>query len=416
MRRPRIVTGGSDRLAGEVDREPGHLRFRPAASPGNRFHDVAVLVSRGEVHQGVGAGRVLPQRPLHAALRLDEVAPVGGPEVPQAADAVADRDLVGGLMLVLRLHQVLDRQAVLGQPLFDPGERQGQRRALALQAAGELGDERSHHRRVRPRHVGDRQDEALGVFRRDRRHLVRPVVGAVPVHAIGPDPGGHAAQVLEQGQPQHDRDGPQLAHGERRHRLVGRDKAAEAVSVQAAVPVRDRLERDVVDPRQPGRRAFGQARQLAAVARREVAPRGPNLLLDQVVVVEQPLAGGRDAPIVVHRLRQERADGGEEGLVLRQPNQECVRAAPRAQPVRGGQHLSVLRHLLAAEQLRAQRRFLAGKGRRKVRSASDRVAHTPLWVAGAGRRCINVNRRALAETVTMAPRQQVGAESSPPGA
>ena len=351
------------------------------------------MVPRGEVHQGVHAGRVLAQGPLHAALRLDERAPVGGPEKPQAADAVADRHLVGGLVLVLLLHQLLDGQAVFRQALFDPRERQRQRRALALQAAGELGDERPDHRRVRPRHVGDRQDQALRVLHRDRRHLVGPEVGTVAVHAVGADPGRHAAQVLDEGQPHHDRDGPQLADGEGRHRLVGRHESAEALRVQPAVPVRDGLEREVVDPREPGRRPRGQARQFAAVARREVPPCRADLLLDQVEVVEQPLPGRRDAPVVVHGLRQQRPHGGEQRLVLREALQEGVRAARRAQPMGGGQYLAVQRHLLAAEQLRAQRRFSAGKGRREVRSAANRVTHASFWEAKAACRCSNVNRR-----------------------
>ena len=48
----------------------------------------------------------------------------------------------GGLLLRLELHQLLDRVARLGEALLDPGQRQRERRALALQAARELGDER----------------------------------------------------------------------------------------------------------------------------------------------------------------------------------------------------------------------------------------------------------------------------------
>ena len=66
----------------------------------------------------------------------------------------------------------------------------------------------------------------------------------------------HPAQVFDQCQPQHDRNRPQLAQLQRRDALVGRDEAAEAVGIDAAVAVRDALEGDVVDP---GKSADGPA-------------------------------------------------------------------------------------------------------------------------------------------------------------
>ena len=148
------------------------------------------------------------------------------------------------------LHQLLDREARLGEALLDPGERQRQRGALSLQPARELGDERAHHRRVRARHVGDHQDQALRIVLGDLHHLVGPRVGPVALERPGGDARADAAQVLDQRQPQHDRDGPQLAQLERRHRLVGGDETRQALRVDPAVAVRDRFERDVVDARQ----------------------------------------------------------------------------------------------------------------------------------------------------------------------
>ena len=85
----------------------------------------------------------------------------------------------------------------------------------------------------------------------DLHHLVRPGSGAVAVDRAGRDPRADAAQVLDQRQPQHDRNRPQLAELQRRHRLVGGDEAGQRLRVDAAVAVRDRLERDVVHARQP---------------------------------------------------------------------------------------------------------------------------------------------------------------------
>ena len=55
---------------------------------------------------------------------IDELAPIHDREQTQAADAVADRHLVRGLLLVFRLHQLRDRQTRFGQRLFDPRQRQ----------------------------------------------------------------------------------------------------------------------------------------------------------------------------------------------------------------------------------------------------------------------------------------------------
>src|SRR5947199_37774 len=44
---------------------------------------------------------------------------------------------------------------------------------------------------------------------------------------------GQAAQVLQKRQPQHNRDGPDFADGQRRHALVGLDKPQDVVLVQS---------------------------------------------------------------------------------------------------------------------------------------------------------------------------------------
>src|SRR3546814_2792729 len=72
-----------------------------------------------------------------------------------------------------------------------------------------------------------------------------------------------------------------------------------------AVAVRDRVERDVVHARQPVGRAAVQARQFAAVALGQVAPRDAHLLLDQVEVVEQPVARRRQAALGVRGLAEQ---------------------------------------------------------------------------------------------------------------
>ena len=136
---------------------------------------------------------------------------------------------------------LFDGLARFGQALFDPGQRHRQRGAAALQAARELGHEGARHRRLGAHHVGDDQDQVGGRLLRHGQHLVGPARGAVTLFAAGGDAGGDAAQVLDQRQPQHDRDRPQLAEQQRLHALVGRHEAAQDAAADAAVAVRDQL-------------------------------------------------------------------------------------------------------------------------------------------------------------------------------
>ena len=220
----------------------------------------------------------------------------------------------------------------------------------------------------------------LGSVSHDRLHLIDPAVGEIAIDAARGDVGGDAAQILDQRKPQHDRNRPQLAELERRDRLIRGDEAGEAFRVHAAVAVRDRLERDVVDPWQPRRRAAREARQLAAVTLGQMPLRGADLLFDQVEIVEQPFARRRDAPIRPHRRGQQIAGVAQHHLVRGEPGKELVRPAAMRQLVRGCQRPPVLLHLLGAEELGAQRRQIVLRQRRAVtahevaeRLSDDRV-------------------------------------------
>src|SRR5438046_197539 len=90
---------------------------------------IAAGASDGVVDaRGIGA-----EDRLDRAQRLDEAAPVGRKQQAQAADAVADRHLVAGLLLVFRLHQLLDGEPCFGEALLEPGHGQRERGALALE-------------------------------------------------------------------------------------------------------------------------------------------------------------------------------------------------------------------------------------------------------------------------------------------
>ncbi|MGO9371952.1 MAG: hypothetical protein ACLQBD_07600 [Syntrophobacteraceae bacterium] len=253
-------------LMRQLDRLTRHLALGVQTTLSSLFHDVAVAIAGSKIHLAVDVAGVLTQGLLDNAHRLDELAPVHRAQEPEAADAVAHRDLVRSLLLVLRAHQLLDGQAGLGQLLFNPGEGQCQSGALPLQAAREFRNKRADHRGVRPCHVGDRQNKVLRVLCGDLRHLVGPIVGAVSIHPVSGDPDGNPPKILDQGQAQHDRDGPQFAQLQDRHRLVGGYETAEALRVHPSIPVRDRFQREVIHSRKPGRWAVKQARQLSAVS------------------------------------------------------------------------------------------------------------------------------------------------------
>ena len=291
--------------------------------------DVAIAITRGKIHPAVNAADVLTQDLLDRAHGLDKLAPVHRAEQAETRDAVADGNLVGGLALVLRLDQLLDRRAGFRKALLNPGERQGQGGALPLQPARQFRHERTHQGRIRPRHVRNHQNQALGILLGGRGHLVRPIVGVVAVDPVAGDARRNAAEILHQRQTEHDGQSPKFTQLQRGDRLVGRDETTEALRINAPIAVRDCLQGDGVGSRQTRGWAVQQARQFSAVPLRQMFPGGADLLLDQVEVVEQPFPSRRNPPVGRNRLGQQVADPKQNVFVLGQPGQELVRGALR---------------------------------------------------------------------------------------
>ena len=338
---------------GELDRAPGHLGLRERAPLRDFFDRMAIAVAAGKVHPRVGTGGIVAQGSLDNTHGFDELAPIQCAQEAQAADAVADRNLVGGLLLVPRLHHLLDGLSRLGQNLLDPGQRQCKGKASPLQPAREFRYEWGRHWRMRARHVRDHQHQAFRIFLSGGRHQFCPAACDIAVYPSGGDTNGNATQVLDQGQPQHDGDGPQLAQLERTDRLVGGDETAETFCVHPAVAVRNDFQRDVIHPRQSSRRAVHQSRQFPAVALGEVAPGSADLLLDQIEVVEQPFAGRRDLLVGFHRCREPAADADQDRFIRRQTRQDLIVRAFLRQRVHGSEPLAPLLHLVGIEQFRA---------------------------------------------------------------
>src|SRR5260370_40426637 len=89
----------------QLDRFTRHLAFREGARLGDPLHDVAIAVARGEIHFAVGSAGILAEGLLDHAHGLDKLAPVHRAKKTQAADAVTDGNLIGGLLLNFGLHE-----------------------------------------------------------------------------------------------------------------------------------------------------------------------------------------------------------------------------------------------------------------------------------------------------------------------
>ncbi|MDQ1133040.1 hypothetical protein QE386_001635 [Pseudoxanthomonas winnipegensis] len=344
----------------------GDLAFRPPGAPGHGLDHPPVLVAAGEVHGRIGAVRVLAQQVFDHAAALDEAAPVHAGDEAQAADAVADRGLRGGLANALALDHGLERAPALGHPLLHPVDRHVRGEVAAAQVAQQFGHEGPAHRRLRAQHVGQHQHHVLGRALGGFGHALGPGLGQAVIADVAGDARGDAAQVLDHRQAQHDRHGPQLADAQRLLLLVAADQPLHGLGIDLAIAVGHRLHGQVVDPRQAGRRPAGQRRQRPAVAAGQVAPRQPHLLVDQVVVVQQPFAGRHHRQLVAGEGVQGLDRALEHRAVFGQPRQHPLRALPGLQRVLLGQAPAQLFHLGGVEQLGAQRRLGCG--------GADRVA------------------------------------------
>ena len=226
-----------------------------------------------------------------------------------------------------------------------------------MQPACQFCNERTARRRLRARHVGDGQHQALGVAFDDVGQAVGPLLGHVAIAPIDDDAGANAAQVLDQCQPEHDRDRPQFTKTQWCDGLVGDDETAQAFLINATVAVRDGVERQVIDAGQTHGRATGQTWQFATVALGQMPPCDAYLLFDHVDVVEQPLARRRQRALPLCGIAQPCTSLVDDIFVVAQTMQQLVvrRYFAHVMGVRKG--LAVTLHALGAEQLRAQRRL-----------------------------------------------------------
>jgi len=132
--------------------------------------------------------------------------------------------------------------------------------------------------------------------------------------------------------------------------------------------VRDEREHRFVDARESGVRAVGEARELDSVVGGKVLSDEQDLLFDQVVVVEKPLARGGRAACLARRSGQFAVVGGEVGRGLLGEGDERRRAdAARRSPGLCRRKLSgLLGEAFGREQLPSQGAVIADRAAEAV--------------------------------------------------
>jgi len=119
-------------------------------------------------------------------------------------------------------------------------------------------------------------------------HALDPAVGMIASTATAGDSNGHSSQILNQCQPHHEGQCPQLSQRQRNGRLVGCDKSVHAFRISATVCMCDQFQGNRVDPWLIGMLPLGKARKTGAVVRGQQSPRRSNLFFNEIEVVEQP--------------------------------------------------------------------------------------------------------------------------------
>ncbi len=105
---------------------------------------------------------------------------------------------------------------------------------------------------------------------------------------------GEAPQILDEHDPQRDRDCPELANGQRLDILVGTNKALQHLEVEAAVGVGDEGPGHTEHAGIACERPVGELRQLPVIAGGEIGADLADLLFDDMKIVDQPFGCGCD--------------------------------------------------------------------------------------------------------------------------
>ena len=248
-------------------RRTRNLEFAQRRTARKLLDRAPIKVARREIHRReVAAGT---QRVVDETDALDERRPVDVGDQPHARDDVADRHVRRALSLVLVAHHLVRGRCLRGEASLEP--RQGRRhpRVLVPQPLHELDGKRLRQGGLLVIAQEQEQGDRVGRVGRMRVHAQEPVGQGVCFLACGAarhDAARAAAKVLDEHDPQRDRDRPQLPDRQRLNALVGAHEPAQHLGVEATVRMSDEGPRHAEHPRIAGERSGGQLRQLPVVA------------------------------------------------------------------------------------------------------------------------------------------------------
>ncbi len=350
----RIRPFGLGGLAGAFHRHAGDRLLGAPGALRDPLDHVAVPVARGERHAAVEPGRIVAQGRFQATLALDEQPPVRLGDGPQTGDAVGHSDLGKRQPPGRPGGRLLGAEGFVGDPVLEVAH--GRERPGVAKLLEKASDEdRGQRRRIGEEALQLRVEGRLPRFAGPsdlRRRLVRRLRLIQPAHRAQ----GHPPHVLDESQPEHRRDGPELADGESGDLLKGSHEAGHVVERDPALAVRDQRDSQLVDPRIPGERPAAQHGQLSVVAPRQALAHLVHVLLDDVIVVQQPFARGADVGAAIGSGREPGVGRFQDLAGSVQPVEQRGAAAgalAAVQPLFRGERMGSLRQVLGAKQLTA---------------------------------------------------------------
>ena len=323
---------------------------------------VLAVLALGGMHRAAG------HHLHHRAGAGEQGAPVHLVQRAQGGDGVADALVVFGCLgLLPRLHAVAVGQ-VQGQPGLQQAGLGGGQVVCALLQLQQEGIGRATPGQACQLGIQHAVLQAVGPL---VLWPVQPLVGGVARHLQQGGALGQAAQVLQQHHAQGAGQGPQLGQGQGAGLLVGAQIGVQQLQVQAGIGVGHPGPGHAVDARQAGQRFVAQARQQAEEIARQAQPHLLQLFVQQVGVVQQPMAGRAQVQALARLLLQQQPGPAQGVDVVLQTRKERGRGvAGTVHLVGGGQAVAVLREARQAEQHGADRRLwragAAVQGRQQI--------------------------------------------------
>jgi hypothetical protein len=133
------------------------------------------------------------------------------------------------------------------------------------------------------------------------------------------DPFGRAPQILDQHDTQRNRNGPEFTDRERLYALLGLDKPAQHLRVEAAVCMRNEGPGHAKHAGISCERSFRKFRQLAVEPARKIVADFADLLVHDMKVIDQPFCDGRDGALFTDCRRDRAIRSKQHATIVVQP-------------------------------------------------------------------------------------------------